>query len=73
MSTSSHEPDWEYLSRFLGRPVGELRRLGGIDLLRLIREALEREQRARVTRVAQALHGGAHTAGAHQERYREER
>jgi hypothetical protein len=56
--------DWEYLSRYLGQPVGVLRRMSGVALLRLVGEKID-DKLARVSpRAERVLHVGAPSGAA---------
>jgi len=63
MSTTG-SVDWEYLSRFLGRPIGEIRRMSGVDLFRLVGEKIDEKQARVSVRADQVLRTGAPSGAA---------
>jgi len=63
MATSG-SVDWEYLARFLGRPVGEIRRMSGVGLFRLVGEKIEEKQARVSVRAERVLHAGAPSGAA---------
>jgi hypothetical protein len=56
--------DWEYLSRYLGRPVGEIRRLPGVEVFRLVAAKIEEKQARGNTRAERVLRTGAPSGAA---------
>jgi hypothetical protein len=56
--------DWEYLSRYLGQPVGVLRRMSGVALLRLVGEKIDGKLARGDTRAERVLHAGAPSGAA---------
>jgi hypothetical protein len=56
--------DWEYLARYLGRQVGEIRRLPGVELFRLVADKIDEKQARVSVRAERSLHVGAPSGAA---------